>query len=60
MFNRGLFKKNWRARFSGPVNTIDLLNEKLKYLKGDIVIGHCKGHDYIILFFHIEGFYDKP
>ena len=57
MFNRGLFKKTRRDRFSGPVNTIDILNEKSKYLQGDIVIGHCKGQDCIILFFHFEGFY---
>ena len=59
MFDRGLFKNNRRHRFSGPVKAIDLLNEKSKYLKGDIVIGHCKGHDRIILFFHFEGFYEN-
>lgn len=52
-----LFKKTRRDGFSGPINTIDLVNKKLKYLKGDIVIGHCKGHNCIILFFHFEGFY---
>ena len=52
-----LFKKTQRDGFSGPINTIDLVNKKSKYLKGDIVIGHCKGYDCIILFFHFEGFY---
>ena len=52
-----LFKKTLRDGFSGLINTIDLVNKKLKYLKGGIVIGHCKRHDCIILFFHFEGFY---
>ena len=51
-----LYLKEQGCRFSGDVNTVNLLNEKRKYLKGEITIVHCRGHDCIILFFNFEGF----
>ena len=33
--------------------------EKRSHLKGAIIIGHCRGHDCIILIFCFEGFYDN-
>ena len=33
--------------------------EYLKYLKGTISLGHCRGHNYIILVFYFDGFYDN-
>ena len=32
------------------------LNEKEKYFKGEITIGHCKGHGCIILFLILKDF----
>ena len=59
MFNLALFKRKPGCQFSGNVNAIDLLNEKRKYLKEEIKVGHSKGHDSIILFFDFEGFYEN-
>lgn len=56
MFNPAVLKTKWGCRFSGDVNTINLLNEKEKYFKGEITIGHCKGHGCIILFLILKDF----
>ena len=47
-------KREDKIRQFLSVKFVDLLTESkrekyLKYLKGDIIISHCKGHDTIIL-----------
>ena len=57
MIMRKIFK---RGRKPNTSNTINLLGDKTdKFLKGEIIIGHCRGRDTIILFFHIRGFLSK-
>ena len=58
MFNRITFKKLRKNRRPDNITLINFLNDKSKYLKDEIVIGHCKGHDCIFLFFIFDGFYD--
>ena len=60
MFIRKIFKKGRKSNTSNRIRTIYLLGDKRdKYLKGEIIIGHCRGHDTITLFFHIRGFYKQ-
>ena len=33
--------------------------DKREYLKGTISLGHCRGHNCIILVFYFDGFYDN-
>ena len=50
-----------KSRYSIPSHITlnnQILLEKRDYLKGTIYIGHCRGHDCIILFV-FEGFYDN-
>ena len=51
MFNRITFKKLRKNRPPDNITLINFLNDKSKYLKDEIVIGHCKGHDCIFFFF---------
>ena len=51
-----------KSRYSIPSDITlnnQILLEKRDYLKGTIHIGHCRGHDCIILLFVFEGFYDN-
>ena len=48
MFSRHMFKKFQKNR-APNVTLIDFLDTS-KYLKGEIIIGHHKGHDCIIYF----------
>ena len=58
MFNRKIFKK--KLKFSAPehIRKNNLIyHDKKKHLKGDIIFGHCRGHNTIIIFyFHFKGF----
>ena len=51
MFNRNTFKKFRENRAPNNVPLINLLDDKSKLLKAEIIIGHCKGHDCSIWFF---------
>ena len=59
MFNWNRFKKLPKNRAQNNVTLINFLHDKSKYLKGEIIIGKCKGHDCIILFFNFDGFCDN-
>ena len=59
MFNRNTFKKFRKNRAPNNVTLIIFLDDKSKHLNGEIIIGHCKGHDCIILFFNFDSFYDN-
>ena len=60
MFIRKFFKRERKPSTSNQTGTINLIVDKRdKYLKGEIIIGHCRGHATIILFFHIKGFYKQ-
>ena len=50
------FKKRSRASVSRCILSVNLLGDKIKYVKGTITIAHSKGHDCIILFFDFKGF----
>ena len=50
MFCRNMFKKFQKNRAPNNVTLIDFLDDTSKYLKGEIIIGHRKGHDCIIYF----------
>ena len=67
MFGKILFKKLQRKSSENKnkqflsVKFIDLLNKGerktyAKYLKGNMIISHCKGHDTIILLFDFKHF----
>ena len=65
VFNRIISKKVWtksgNCRYLPPENKtlIDLLYKNLeKYVKGKIVISHCKGHKCITPLFYFDGFCD--
>lgn len=60
MFDRNVFKRFCKNRNSNSkITLINFLGHKSQQLKGEITIGHCKGHDCIILFFNFDGFYDN-
>ena len=59
MFNRNTFKKLRKNRAPNNATLINFLDDKSKYFKGKIIIGHCKGHDCIMLFFYFDGCYDN-
>ena len=57
MYGRNIFMRKWRDRFCSSIQSIKLLGDKYKQVKGKIVIGHCRGHDYIITFFQFKSFH---
>ena len=60
MIMREIFKRRRKPNTSNRIRTINLLGDKIdKFLKGEIIIGHCRGHDTIISFCHIRGFLSK-
>lgn len=59
MFNRITFKKLRKNRRPDNITLINFLNDKSKYLNGEIIIGHCKGHDLLYYFSNFDGFYDN-
>ena len=61
MFNRNPFKKHsGRKSSNNLVMLINLLDKKKDFcLKDEIIISSCKVHDYIILFFVFNDFYEN-
>ena len=59
MFCRNIFKRKRRDRFCSSTQSINLLGDKSKHVKGKIVIGQCRGHDCIIIFFEFKGFHEN-
>ena len=60
MFIRKIFKGKRRLNVSNRIRTVDLIGDKRdKYLEGEIILRHCRGHDAIIILFSIKGFYDQ-
>ena len=60
MFIGKIFKRGRKPNTSNQIRTINLIGDKRdKYLEGEIIIGHCRAHDTIILFSHIKGFYKQ-
>ena len=54
------FKRGRKSNISNGIRTVNLSGDKGdKYLKGEIIIDHCRGQDAIKLFFHIRGFYKQ-
>ena len=57
MFVRKIFKERTKSDISNRITTFNLIGDKRdKYLKGEIIIGDCRGHDTITTFFHLKGF----
>ena len=60
MFIREIFKKRRRHITTNRIREIDLIgNNRNKLLKGEIIFGHCRGHDTLIVFFHFKGFHEQ-
>ena len=62
MFGRGSSKKERKSGncyYPNDVTFVNLLKDKKLYIKGKIIISHCKGPNYIILFFNFDGFYEN-
>ena len=55
-----IFKRRRKLDTSNRIQTFNLIGDKRdKHLEGEIIIGHCRGHNTIILFFHIKGFSEQ-
>ena len=60
IFLRRLMKKKSRYLIPSHITLNNCIPiEKRSYLKGAISIGHCNGHECIILIFVFEVFYDN-
>ena len=61
MFNRDPFKKHsGRKSSNDSVMLINLLDKRKEFcLKSEIIINHCKGYDFIILFFVFNDFHEN-
>ena len=59
MLMQKLFAKRSKYRFaSGRIQTVKLLDsDKKKLIREDIFLRHCRGHDKMIICFHLDGFY---
>ena len=60
MFIWKIFKGRQRLNVSNRIRMINLIGDKRdKYLEGEIILQHCRGHDTIIILFSIKGFYNQ-
>ena len=54
MFARNVFTRNYSPPWHNKIE-----NDKKKLFKEEIILGNCRGHDTIIIFFHFDGFYEQ-
>ena len=60
MFIRKIFQDRRRLSTTDRIRTINLIGDKRdKYLEGEIILRHYRGHDTIIILFSTKGFYDQ-
>ena len=60
MFIGKIFRKRRKHLVTEHIRENDLMeHNKKKFLKGEIIFRHCRGHDTIITVFCFEGFYDE-
>ena len=59
IFHRAFMKKNSRYYLPSHITlSICIPHETRDYVKGKINIGHCRGHNCVILIFIFEEFYE--
>ena len=55
-----IFKGRRKLDVTNRIQTVNLIGDKrCKYLEREIILGHCPGHNTIVIFFYIKGFYDQ-
>ena len=62
MFVENIFKKRHKKRHivTNRIRENNLIeHNKIKLLKGEIILTHCRGHDTIMIFFCFEGFHEQ-
>ena len=62
MFVENIFKNRHKKRHivTNRIRENNLIeHNKIKLLKGKIILTHCRGHDTIMIFFCFEGFHEQ-
>ena len=62
MFVENIFKKRYKKRHivTNCIRENNLIeHNKIKLLKGEIILTHCRVHDTIMIFFCFEGFHEQ-